>query len=327
MAKVVTESQRDWQDRLPMIVAAYNATYHETTGHSPYYLVFGCEYRIPLDLILSTGGTDRVEDRQEYANQLRERIEDAYKLVNERLKTTTERMKQRYDMKVKPIQFEIGQLALYYCPRKQVRRSQKWRRMQQLCIIVKKLNDVLYCVKLGPKAKSIVVHVDRLCKFSGDPPPKWVQRIPRQSADESGCCSGGNNIGSTDASTVTTRVDCGKPAYCTGCTETTGSPLTEDASSTAAQPQGITLHESGSPIIRRPQRTRRRPFRYRDDSYRQIQTGPSLNNQAVNERSYVTICRRKSTLSMDAAAGSSTSHKVGKLKKTVRKGKGEEAQS
>jgi len=109
MAKVVSDCQRDWQDRLPMIVAAYNAAHHETTGHSPFYLVFGREYRIPLDLVLATGGTERVEDIHEYADQLRERMQNAYRLVNERFKTTTERMKQRYDVKVKHIQFEIGQ--------------------------------------------------------------------------------------------------------------------------------------------------------------------------------------------------------------------------
>ena len=93
MAKVVSENQRDWQDRLPMIVVAYNAAHHDTTGHSPFYLVFGRENRIPLDLVLTTSVTERVEDRHEYADQLRERMQDAYKLANKRLKTTTERMK------------------------------------------------------------------------------------------------------------------------------------------------------------------------------------------------------------------------------------------
>jgi hypothetical protein len=51
-SKVVDDSQRDWQEKLPLITAAYNAAQHETTGYSPYYIVYGREYRTPLDLTL-----------------------------------------------------------------------------------------------------------------------------------------------------------------------------------------------------------------------------------------------------------------------------------
>ena len=57
LSKVVSENQRDWQDKLPMITAAYNAAQHETTSYSPYYLVYGREHRTPLDLTLSCQNT------------------------------------------------------------------------------------------------------------------------------------------------------------------------------------------------------------------------------------------------------------------------------
>jgi transposase InsO family protein len=324
MAKVVSDSQRDWQDRLPMIVAAYNAAHHETIGHSPYYLVFGHEYRIPLDLVLAIGGTEKEEDRHEYADQLRERIQDAYRLVNEKLKTTTERMKRRYDVKVKPIQFEIGQLALYYCPRKQVGKNQKWRRLQRLCIIVKKLNDVLYCVKLGPRAESTVVHVDRLFKFCGDPPPKWKQYVNKQSTNELGRCTGENNKEPIDASNDAKRDEYGQPASCAGRTVTTTSPPTGDASPAAARPQDVTLCEPGSPAGCRPQRIKHKPHRYRDVNCRQIQIGQSAYAETETERSRTVVSRDRSTLSkinMDAIAGSGTSQKVRKTRKRSQKEK------
>jgi transposase InsO family protein len=89
-AKVVSQhNQRDWQDWLPMVVAAYNAAYHESVGHSTYFLTYGREYCIPLDVQLGLCQSAPEADRDEYADQLRERIQTAYAEVNERLGTVT----------------------------------------------------------------------------------------------------------------------------------------------------------------------------------------------------------------------------------------------
>ena len=52
LAKVITDNQRDWDDRLSAVMAAYRSARHESTGFSPNFLVFGHENRAPIDLIL-----------------------------------------------------------------------------------------------------------------------------------------------------------------------------------------------------------------------------------------------------------------------------------
>jgi hypothetical protein len=51
LSKVVSEN-RDWTERLPMIIVANNAAQHETTEYLPYYLMFGrsIEHRVDLTL-------------------------------------------------------------------------------------------------------------------------------------------------------------------------------------------------------------------------------------------------------------------------------------
>ena len=52
LAKFVTDNYRDWDAKIPLIMAAHRATIHETTGCTLYFLMFGREVRAPLDVVL-----------------------------------------------------------------------------------------------------------------------------------------------------------------------------------------------------------------------------------------------------------------------------------
>jgi predicted aspartyl protease len=173
LSKVVSENQRDWAERLPMVIAAYNAAHHETTEYSPYYLMFGREYRTPLDLTLNIPEEASPLDMGDYAAQLRERIQTAYEVVNQHLHTKTERMKTRYDAKVHTFQLQPGEFALYYCPRRKQGRYQKWRRLCTICKVENRKNDVLYSIRTSPRAKLILAHIDRLRRYESDVPNMW----------------------------------------------------------------------------------------------------------------------------------------------------------
>ena len=67
LGKVVSESQRDWDERLPLVMAAYRASPHSSTGFSPNRLFLGRENRMPLDLVMGLpleerDGVDNVDD-------------------------------------------------------------------------------------------------------------------------------------------------------------------------------------------------------------------------------------------------------------------------
>ena len=68
-----------------------------------------------------------------------------------------------------------------YNPKKGVipKLSQNWERPYT---VVKPINDLVYCIQLGPRTKPKVVldHWNRLWPYSGDNPPKWVEQIAAQ---------------------------------------------------------------------------------------------------------------------------------------------------
>jgi hypothetical protein len=141
--KIVSDNQKDWQDHLSMVTAAYNASCHKSTAFSPFYFLFGRKYCTPIDLTLKSPRTG-FSTSLDYVDQLRKRLQNAYGIVNSRMHTVTQRMKKCYNAKVKAIQLEPGSFAWYYCPRRKIGRYQKWRQLCTICRIENCFNDVTY---------------------------------------------------------------------------------------------------------------------------------------------------------------------------------------
>ena len=52
LCKLISDHRRDWADFVPKAVVAYNTSVHESTGFTPYRLMFGREAILPLDAVL-----------------------------------------------------------------------------------------------------------------------------------------------------------------------------------------------------------------------------------------------------------------------------------
>ena len=50
MLGTLTPEQKDWKSHIPALVHTYNCTSNAATGFSPYFLLFGREPRLPVDV-------------------------------------------------------------------------------------------------------------------------------------------------------------------------------------------------------------------------------------------------------------------------------------
>ncbi|KAL0185385.1 hypothetical protein M9458_021082, partial [Cirrhinus mrigala] len=104
-------SKRDWALCLPQVLFSYNTTPHQSTGESPYYLMFGQEPRLPVDFLLG-----RVEDTvagnvHEWVIEHQTRLQVAFEGAREHLRITAERRKIQHDSHVRDTPLGEGQLV------------------------------------------------------------------------------------------------------------------------------------------------------------------------------------------------------------------------
>ena len=78
----------------------YNCTKHETTRFSPYFLLFGREPRLAIDLLLPPSDAEPAKSYSAYMADLRKRMQHAQQVVVDRIQEAGEASKAWYSKKV-----------------------------------------------------------------------------------------------------------------------------------------------------------------------------------------------------------------------------------
>ena len=63
-------AKKNWQEWVPMLVHAYNCTTSSVTGFSPYFLIYGRQPKLPIDIEYSVTLPDSYSDCKTYADKL-----------------------------------------------------------------------------------------------------------------------------------------------------------------------------------------------------------------------------------------------------------------
>ena len=107
-----TDQKVDWKTYVAPLVHMYNSTQHDTTGFSPYFLLFGREPRLPIDLLLPSPDTTGAKTFTGYIEGLRERLKHAHQVVQARLTGKGEASQKWYAKKVRCATLQLGDQVL-----------------------------------------------------------------------------------------------------------------------------------------------------------------------------------------------------------------------
>ena len=104
--------KKQWNLHVNKLVHAYNCTNHESTGYSPFFLLFGRRPRLSIDLVFELPETTNAQTYPKYVRKWKEAMHEAYKLAAQSAGKNARRGKKQYDKKVRSSVLQPGDRVL-----------------------------------------------------------------------------------------------------------------------------------------------------------------------------------------------------------------------
>ena len=113
IGKLDLEKHQKWPEHIRSMLIAYNTTWSQVTGYSPYFLMLGWRPRLPVDLLFLTVNTQEwTRTIYEYVKALNERLTECLQLMQESASKEAKRQKRLYDRRVGAMELRPGDRVL-----------------------------------------------------------------------------------------------------------------------------------------------------------------------------------------------------------------------
>ena len=110
-----SSDQSEWESLLPKACLAYNTSVQPTTGFTPFFLMYGRQAKLPVDIMYGDPESD-VTTSTEYASKLKSTLQNSYEIVRTKMQAELKREKEFYDEKVHGKPFEVDDLVWLHSP-------------------------------------------------------------------------------------------------------------------------------------------------------------------------------------------------------------------
>ena len=149
LSMYVSSCHNDWDEVVDFVVFAYNTSRQESTGASPFYLLYGREAVLPVDVALGNS-PDRVHCDHPSSYRLRHlatHLTSIREQVKRRLIMVQAKQKRRYDRRRRSVSYAVGDLVWIYKPERKKGRSEKLlHRFLGPFTVSRKINELNYIV-------------------------------------------------------------------------------------------------------------------------------------------------------------------------------------
>lgn len=157
----INPQRDDWDSWIPFGIFTYNTTPHTATKYSPYELLYGFKPEIPTSLQKSP---EVYYNYDNYSHDLKNKLQNGYKIARENLLIAKEISKNYYDRKTKVVDFDVGNLVLLEKKNKSSPKGVKGKKLGSLYDgpfeIVSIVSPENTEIKIGNKL--VIVHNNRI---------------------------------------------------------------------------------------------------------------------------------------------------------------------
>ena len=158
---MVAADHSDWDLQLPLVLAAYRASVHSTTGATPNLMMLGRETSAPLSLVYPGEGAAVGEGVQGYVARLQRDMARAHEFARREIGVAVERQTRNYDRGATDRTIPLQSVVYYHHPLRKKGLSPKLQRLWTGPWVVRqKIGECVYEIEQGRKRK--VVHFNAL---------------------------------------------------------------------------------------------------------------------------------------------------------------------
>ena len=95
MIGILTKERKNARPKyLADLALAYNSSTHESTGYSPYFMMFGRQPRLPIDVAM---GITLDDDADDFVKSQQEIFQTAYNIASRKIREAGSKQKKNYD--------------------------------------------------------------------------------------------------------------------------------------------------------------------------------------------------------------------------------------
>ena len=179
LSMYVEKNQKDRDRWLPQVLLAYRSSVHESTGATPFSLLYGREAHLPIDLCFPCHTEPSIAQTtyQVYTQNLQQKLNDLFAQARETLQSS---QADKYNCKAWGKPLNIGERVWLFNPRTPRGLSPKLTKHWTEPFVVKRqTSEVDYLIKEEAGRKSLVLHHNSL-KRCTVPPSKAPSKSTEQ---------------------------------------------------------------------------------------------------------------------------------------------------
>ncbi len=165
LAKTVERDGKNWDIRLPYVLFAYRSSPQESTGESPFYLLYGRDPQLPADESMMTQSSVRMPiDVDNYKEEVCRNMQEAWEVAKKKIRTAQKKQKMCYDRRARDPTFRPGDRAFLYTPSAKSGPAYKFALPYKGPYRVTNISDNVACLQLisNPGSDLVRVSISRL---------------------------------------------------------------------------------------------------------------------------------------------------------------------
>ena len=127
LSKKVKKGGKDWDQLLPYVLVAYRVNIQESTGESPFFLLYVRTPRVPTDDMLQPPADRSIVNLDDYGNEIATQM-SLLGSAREHIEVSQWKQKRFHDLKSKDPKISVGDKVMVYFPSECLGKAYKFSR-------------------------------------------------------------------------------------------------------------------------------------------------------------------------------------------------------